>query len=64
MTLYGDETWTLRKADQKHLEGFEMWCWRKIEKMRWTDRVRNVEVLHGVKKQGNILHTIERRKTD
>jgi len=43
--LYGAETWTLRAADQKYLESFEMWCWRRIEKISWTDHVRNEEVL-------------------
>jgi hypothetical protein len=28
---YGAETWTLRLVDQKHLESFKMWCWRRIE---------------------------------
>jgi hypothetical protein len=49
IALYGAETWTLRKVDQKHLESFEMWCWRRMEKISWTDRVRNEEVLHRVK---------------
>jgi hypothetical protein len=31
--LYGAETGTLRAADQKHLEGFEMWCWRRMKKI-------------------------------
>jgi hypothetical protein len=35
----------LRKIDQKYLESFEMWCWRRMEKISWTDRVRNAEVL-------------------
>jgi hypothetical protein len=39
--LYGDDTWTLRKVDQKYLESFEMWCWRRMEKISWSDRVRN-----------------------
>jgi hypothetical protein len=26
---YGAETWTLRKVDQKHMESFKMWCWRR-----------------------------------
>jgi hypothetical protein len=43
--LYGAETWTLRKADQKYLKRFEMWCWRRMGKISWTDRVRNKEVL-------------------
>jgi hypothetical protein len=30
VALYGAETWTLRAVDQKHLESFEMWCWRRM----------------------------------
>jgi hypothetical protein len=33
MALYGAETWTLRAADQKYLEIFEMWYWRRMEKI-------------------------------
>jgi hypothetical protein len=63
IALYGAKTWTLRKIDQKYLESFEMWCWRRMEKICWTDRVRN-EVLHRVKEERNVLHTIKRRKTN
>ena len=45
MALYGAETWTLRTADQKYLGSFEMWCWRRMEKIGWTNHVRNEEVL-------------------
>ena len=38
--FYGAETWMLRAVDQKHLESFEMWYWRRIEKIIWTDRVK------------------------
>jgi hypothetical protein len=64
IALYGAETWTLRKVDQKYLESFEMWCWRRIKKIIWTERVRNEEVLHRVKEERNILHTIKRRKAN
>jgi len=40
IVLYGAETWTLRKVDQKYLESFEIWCWRRMEKISWTDHVR------------------------
>jgi len=53
IALYGAETWTLRAVDQKHLESFEMWCWRRMEKIIWTDHVRNEEVLLRVKEQRN-----------
>jgi len=55
IALYGAETWTLRAVDQKHLESFEMWCWR-------TDHVRNEEVLIRVKEERTILHEISKRK--
>ena len=64
MALYGAETWTLRAAEQKHLENFEMWCWRRMEKISWTDHVRNEEVLLRVKKQRNIVHEISKRKAN
>jgi hypothetical protein len=64
IALYGAETWTLRKVDQNYLEIFEMWCWRRMEKISWTDRVRNGEVLHRVKEERNIVHTIKRRKAN
>jgi hypothetical protein len=64
IALYGAETWTLRAVNHKHLEGFKMWCWRRIEKIRWTDHVRNKEVLLRVKEQRNILHEISKRKAN
>ena len=64
MALYGTETWTLRAADQKHLKSFEMWCWRRMEKILWTDHVRNEEVLLRVNEQRNILHEIRKRKAN
>jgi len=60
IVLYGAETWTLRAVDQKHLESFEMWYWRRTEKIIWTDHERNEEVLE----QRNILHEISKRKAN
>jgi hypothetical protein len=64
LAVYGAETWTLRAVDQKQLEKFEMWCWRRMEKIGWTDHVRNEEVLLKVKEQRNILHEISKRKVN
>ena len=61
---YGAETWTLRATDRKHLESFEMWCWRRMEKISWTDHVRNEEVLLRISEQKNILHEIIKRKVN
>ena len=62
--LYGAETWALRAVDQKHLESFEMWGWRRMEKINWTDHVRNEEVLLRVKEQKSIIHEISKRKSN
>jgi hypothetical protein len=59
----GAESWTLGKVDQKYLGSFEMWCWRRMEKIVWTDCVIN-KVLHRVKEERNILNTIKSRNTN
>ena len=64
MALYGAETWTCWATDQKSLESFQMWCWRRMEKISWTYHVRNEEVLLRVNEQMNILHEIRKRKAD
>jgi len=46
--LYDAETLTLRKVYPKYLGSFTSWCWRRVENIRWTDRVRNDEVLYRV----------------
>ena len=62
MALYGADTWALRAADQKYLESFEMWCWRRMENISWTDHMRSEEVLLRVNEQRNILQEIRKRK--
>jgi hypothetical protein len=64
VALYGAETWTLWTVDKKHLESFEMWCWRRMEKISCTYHVRNEEVLLIVSEQRNILHEIRKRKAN
>ena len=64
MALYGGETWTLRATDQKRLESFEMWWWRRLEKISWTVHVRNEEVLLRVNEQTNILHEIRKQEAN
>ena len=55
---------TLGKVDHKYPVSFEMWCCRRMEKISWTDRVRNEEVLNEVKEERNILHTLQMRKAN
>jgi hypothetical protein len=61
LALCDAETCTLRKLDQKYLETFEMWCWRRMG-IRWTDRVGDEKVQNRVKEERNILRTVKWRK--
>ena len=54
-TLYGVANWTLRKLDHEYLVGFEMWYWRRMEKINLAFRMRDEEV----EEEGNILLTIK-----
>jgi len=49
---------------QKYLDTFETWCWMKLEKITWTDRVKNEAVLREVKVENNVLHIVKRRKAN
>jgi hypothetical protein len=62
MTVYSAEIWILWKVDQKYLEGSEVWCWRRMENIIWTDLVRNEEVLHRFKEDRNILHAVKEER--
>ena len=56
--LYGAETWALRKVDQKYLEGFDIWCWRRMGKISWIGHDK-YEVLHKVREERNVLYAIK-----
>ena len=47
------------EKDQKYLKLSEIWSWRKMQKIIWTDHVRNEKVLQRVKEERNILHRIK-----
>ena len=61
---YGIEAWTLTEAMCKKLEAFEMWTYRRMLKISWTDRVRNVEVLARLSKDLEVLLTLKERKLE
>lgn len=42
---YGSETWTVNKKTEKSLENVDMWCWRGLLKVSWTERISNEEVV-------------------
>ncbi|KAJ4440032.1 hypothetical protein ANN_08163 [Periplaneta americana] len=62
MLLYGAETWTLRRSKKKRLEAFLMWIWRRVERVKWTDRITNEALLERVGEERMLLKLIRKRK--
>ncbi|KAJ4431053.1 hypothetical protein ANN_19646 [Periplaneta americana] len=54
--------WTLRQSEEKRIEVFEMWIWRRMERVMWTDRTRNEAVLERVGEERMMLKLIRKRK--
>jgi hypothetical protein len=64
IAFYGVENWTLCEDDQRYVENFQMWCWRRLVKVTWTDRMRNEEALHSGKEERTNLCKMKRRKAN
>ena len=62
MALYGSETWTIRKKEAERIQAFEMWIWRKMEKISWKDKMLNEQVLGVVKEKRTIMNVITESK--
>jgi hypothetical protein len=62
IALYGCETWTMTQRDRERLQAFEMWCWRRLEKISWTEKKTNEEVLRIVSEKRSLLKVIENRR--
>lgn len=60
--LYGAETWTLNVHYERKLEAFEMWAYRRMLRISWTEHVTNVEVLRRMEKDVEIRHEVKKRK--
>ena len=46
--MYGCESWTVRKAECRKIDAFELWCWRRLLRVPWTARRSNQSILKEV----------------
>ena len=49
--MYGCESWTVKKAERRKIDAFELWCWRRLLRVPWTARRSNLAV--GVYPEGD-----------
>ena len=59
---YGSETWTINKEMEDKINAFEMWIFRKIANIKWTDKVRNDDVCRRLNIERSLLSEIKERK--
>ena len=45
VVMYGCDSWTIKKAEHQRIDGFELWCWRRVLRVPWTTRRSNQSIL-------------------
>ena len=45
IVMYGCESWTIKKAEHRRIDAFELWCWRRLLRVPWTARRSNQSIL-------------------
>ena len=45
VVVYGCESWTMKKAEHRRIDAFELWCWRRLLRVPWTARRSNQSIL-------------------
>ena len=45
VVMYGHESWTVKKAERRRIDAFELWCWRRLLRVPWTARRSNQFIL-------------------
>ena len=57
--MYGCESWTVKKAERRRIDAFELWCWRRLLRVFWTARRSNQSILKeispGISLEGMML---------
>ena len=58
VVVYGYESWTVKKAEHRRIDAFELWCWRRLLRVPWTARRSNLSILKiipGISLEGMML---------
>ena len=59
VAMYGCESWTVKKAERRRIDAFELWCWRRLLRVPWTARRSNQstlkEISPGISLEGMML---------
>ena len=60
--MHGCESWTLKKAEHRRIDGFELWCWRRLLRVPWTARRSNQSILKEISPEYSLEGLMLKRK--
>ena len=64
VVMYGCESWTVKKAECRRIEAFELWCWRSLLRVPWTARRSNQSILKEISPEYSLVaQTVKRLST-
>ena len=55
VVMYGCESWTVKKAERRGIDAFELWCWRRLLRVSWTSRRSNQSILKEISPETPLL---------
>ena len=56
LVKYGCESWTVKKAEPRRIDAFELWCWRELSRVPWTARRSNQFILKEISPEYAVLN--------
>ena len=60
--IYGCESWTIKKAECRKIDAFELWCWRRLLRVPWTARRSNQSILKEISPEYSLEELILKLK--
>ena len=63
VVMYGYESWTIKKAEWRRIDAFELWCWRRLLQVPWTARKSNQSVLKEISPEYSLEGLMLKLKT-
>ena len=55
VVMYGCESWTVKKAERRRIDAFELWCWRRLFRVLWAARRSNQSILKEISPGGSLV---------
>ena len=62
VVMYGCESWTIKKAEHRRIDAFELWCWRRLLRVPWTARRSNQSILKVISPEYSLERVILKLK--